>query len=103
MSIAAFKRTVIASGSVEVRVAVTEKLPVEATRVTRAAADTVDKPSFQGGAMPMFRRVPKRGFNNRWALTVFAVNVGKINEAFEDGAEVTLEVIGCQGFGQRHL
>ena len=26
------------------------------------------KPNFQGGAMPMFRRVPKRGFNNRWAF-----------------------------------
>lgn len=51
------------------------------------------KPNFQGGAMPMFRRVPKRGFNNRWAITVFAVNVGKLNEAFEDGAEVTLEAL----------
>lgn len=51
------------------------------------------KPNFQGGAMPMFRRVPKRGFNNRWAVTVFAVNVGKLNEAFEDGAEITLEAL----------
>ena len=51
------------------------------------------KPNFQGGAMPMFRRVPKRGFNNRWALKVFAVNVGRINETFEDGAEVTLEAM----------
>ena len=51
------------------------------------------KPNFQGGAMPMFRRIPKRGFNNRWAVTVFAVNVGKLNEAFEDGAEVTLEAL----------
>lgn len=54
------------------------------------------KPSFQGGAMPMFRRVPKRGFNNRWASTVFAVNVGRINEAFEDGAEVTLESLAAK-------
>lgn len=54
------------------------------------------KPSFQGGAMPMFRRVPKRGFNNRWALTVFAVNVGKLNESFEDGAEVTLESMAAK-------
>lgn len=54
------------------------------------------KPSFQGGAMPMFRRVPKRGFNNRWALTVFAVNVGKLNENFEDGAEVTLEAMSAK-------
>lgn len=54
------------------------------------------KPSFQGGAMPMFRRIPKRGFNNRWALTVFAVNVGKLNENFEDGAEVTLESMSAK-------
>jgi len=54
------------------------------------------KPNFQGGAMPMFRRVPKRGFNNRWASTVFAVNVGRINEAFEDGAEVTLESLSAK-------
>ena len=54
------------------------------------------KPNFQGGAMPMFRRIPKRGFNNRWAVTVFAVNVGKINEAFEDGAEVTLEALAAK-------
>lgn len=54
------------------------------------------KPNFQGGAMPMFRRIPKRGFNNRWAVTVFAVNVGRINEAFEDGEEVTLESLSSK-------
>lgn len=41
----------------------------------------------------MFRRVPKRGFNNRWAITVLAVNVGKLNDAFADGDEVTLEAL----------
>ena len=46
--------------------------------------------------MPMFRRVPKRGFNNRWAVTVFAVNVGRINDAFDDGAEVTLEALAAK-------
>lgn len=46
--------------------------------------------------MPMFRRVPKRGFNNRWAVTVFAVNVGRLNDAFEDGAEVTLEALDAK-------
>jgi len=49
------------------------------------------KPTFQGGAMPMVRRIPKRGFNNRWAVSIFAVNVGALNDAFDDGAEVTLE------------
>lgn len=54
------------------------------------------KPSFQGGTMPLFRRVPKRGFNNRWASTVFAVNVGKLNDHFEDGDEVTLEAMAAK-------
>lgn len=54
------------------------------------------KPTFQGGAMPMIRRIPKRGFNNRWAITVFAVNVGQINDSFDDGAEVTLEAMAAK-------
>jgi len=54
------------------------------------------KPNFQGGAMPMFRRIPKRGFNNRWASTVFAVNVSRLNDAFDDGAEVTLEALAAK-------
>ena len=54
------------------------------------------KPNFQGGAMPMFRRIPKRGFNNRWAVTVFAVNVGQLNDAFDDGAEGTLEALAAK-------
>lgn len=50
-------------------------------------------PAFQGGAMPMIRRVPKRGFTNRFASVVFAVNVGQLGEAFDDGTEVTLELL----------
>ncbi|MFP6611510.1 MAG: 50S ribosomal protein L15 [Pirellulales bacterium] len=47
------------------------------------------KVTFQGGAMPLVRRVPKRGFNNRWALTVAIVNVEQLEEKFNDGDEVT--------------
>ncbi|TWU59053.1 50S ribosomal protein L15 [Rubripirellula tenax] len=54
------------------------------------------KPTFQGGAMPMIRRVPKRGFNNRWAQVVFAVNVDRLNEAFNDGDNVTLEALAAK-------
>ena len=46
-------------------------------------------PTFEGGQMPLVRRVPKRGFNNRWALGVLAVNVGDLEMSFDDGAEVT--------------
>ena len=43
---------------------------------------------FQGGAMPLVRRVPKRGFNNRFALKVATVNVSDLEARFESGAEV---------------
>ncbi|EMI58321.1 50S ribosomal protein L15 [Rhodopirellula sallentina SM41] len=43
--------------------------------------------------MPMFRRVPKRGFNNKWSVTVFAVNVSRLNDAFNDGDTVTLQTL----------
>lgn len=46
---------------------------------------------FEGGQMPLVRRVPKRGFTNQWALDVAIVNVGDLESLFEDGAEVTPE------------
>lgn len=49
--------------------------------------------AFQGGAMPMFRRIPKRGFNNKWALKVGEVNVRDLEAAFEAGEEVNPEVL----------
>ena len=42
---------------------------------------------FEGGQMPLARRVPKRGFNNIFAKPLTAVNVARLN-AFEDGAVV---------------
>jgi large subunit ribosomal protein L15 len=46
---------------------------------------------FEGGASPLIRRIPKRGFNNAFAKTVVAVNLGDINEVFSSGDSVTLE------------
>ena len=45
-------------------------------------------PIFQGGAMPLVRRVPKRGFNNKFALSVMAVNVSELERVFAAGDEV---------------
>ena len=45
---------------------------------------------FEGGQMPLARRVPKRGFNNIFAKPLTAVNVAALNR-FEDGAEVGLD------------
>jgi large subunit ribosomal protein L15 len=48
-------------------------------------------PIFQGGASPLVRRIPKRGFNNSWAACVAVINVGDLNEAFKSGDEVSPE------------
>ncbi len=39
-------------------------------------------PMFNGGDLPLVRRIPKRGFHNKFAQTVFAVNVGVIDAVF---------------------
>ncbi len=45
--------------------------------------------SFEGGQMPLYRRLPKRGFNNIRFKTQYAViNVGTLEERFDDGAEI---------------
>ena len=50
-------------------------------------------PIFQGGASPLVRRVPKRGFNNSWAASVVVINVGDLNEAFQAGDVVSPETL----------
>lgn len=45
---------------------------------------------FEGGQMPLYRRLPKRGFHNRNTQEIVAINVSMLNR-FEDGAEVTVE------------
>jgi large subunit ribosomal protein L15 len=52
------------------------------------------KPGFEGGQMPLYRRLPKRGFNNSKFRTVYAiVNVGQLEGAFDDGATVDADAI----------
>jgi large subunit ribosomal protein L15 len=43
---------------------------------------------FEGGQMPLVRRIPKRGFHNRWAQTVAIVNLAVLERHFADGEEV---------------
>lgn len=50
------------------------------------------RPGFEGGQMPLQRRVPKRGFNNIFAKKTVAINVSAL-EAFDDGADVTTEAL----------
>ena len=47
------------------------------------------RPGFEGGQMPLYRRIPKRGFTNINSKEIVAINVDKLNK-FEDGAVVTV-------------
>ena len=50
------------------------------------------RPGFEGGQMPLARRLPKRGFHNIFGTTYAPVNVEVLNR-FEDGTEVTTELL----------
>jgi len=51
------------------------------------------RPGFEGGQMPLQRRIPKRGFNNIFAKDIVAVNVGTLDRKFEDGAVVDIDAL----------
>lgn len=54
------------------------------------------RPGFEGGQMPLYRRLPKRGFTNIFAKDYVEVNVSRLN-IFEDGTEITPEVLKANG------
>ena len=54
------------------------------------------RPGFEGGQMPLQRRVPKRGFNNIFATRYASVNVDALNQ-FEDGAVVDADALKAAG------
>jgi large subunit ribosomal protein L15 len=54
-------------------------------------------PTFEGGQMPLVRRVPKRGFHNRFAAAVAIVNVEDLEQAFAAGDQVNPETLHAKG------
>ncbi|ABN54120.1 MAG TPA: 50S ribosomal protein L15 [Hungateiclostridium thermocellum] len=54
------------------------------------------RPGFEGGQMPLYRRVPKRGFTNIFSKVYTEVNVSALN-AFDDGTVVTQELLKEKG------
>ncbi|WP_105616887.1 50S ribosomal protein L15 [Vallitalea okinawensis] len=54
------------------------------------------RPGFEGGQMPLARRIPKRGFTCRNSKEIIGINVDRLN-IFEDGTVVTVEVLKATG------
>ena len=51
------------------------------------------RPGFEGGQMPLQRRLPKRGFNNIFAKKIVTVNVGTLEKKFENGAVIDTQAL----------
>ncbi|MBA2114442.1 50S ribosomal protein L15 [Bremerella alba] len=69
----------------------------------RSRAGWSNRATFQGGQTPIVRHVPKRGFNNRWALTVSEVNIKALNDLFNDGDTVNIESLREKGLCKRRF
>ncbi|MBT8042024.1 MAG: 50S ribosomal protein L15 [Pontiella sp.] len=63
-------------------------------QMSRAGA--THKPLFEGGQMPLVRKLPKRGFNNFTRKEILPVNLDALN-VFADGTEVTIELLKEKG------
>jgi large subunit ribosomal protein L15 len=59
----------------------------------KSRAGYSQSPAFEGGQMPLSRRLPKRGFYHRDRFPFAAVNLDVLNERYEDGAEITWETL----------
>ncbi len=67
----------------------------------RSRSGDNSRPGFEGGQMPLYRKVPKRGFTNaRFKKHYTLVNV-ELLDSFEDGAEVNLEAVLEKGLSRR--
>jgi large subunit ribosomal protein L15 len=56
-------------------------------------AGTSRSPIYEGGTTPMVTKVPKRGFNNRWAIRIASVNISALEKHFAAGDEVTPDAL----------
>jgi len=53
--------------------------------------------AFEGGQMPMPRRIPKRGFKNPFRIEPYPINVATLEQVFDAGATVDLEALRAKG------
>ncbi|MCR5303701.1 MAG: 50S ribosomal protein L15 [Lachnospiraceae bacterium] len=51
------------------------------------------RPGFEGGQMPLYRRIPKRGFKNYNTKDIVAINVCELERRFQNGDEVTVDAL----------
>ena len=58
------------------------------------------RPGFEGGQIPLYRRLPKRGFHDKFAVSYVTVNVDALNR-FDDGAVIDAEALKAAGIAKK--
>ena len=69
----------------------------------KARAGRGMRPGFEGGQMPLQRRIPKRGFVNIFGKEIATVNVAQLEAKFEDGATVDVAALIAAGLIKKEL
>jgi len=69
----------------------------------KARAGRGMRAGFEGGQMPLQRRIPKRGFNNIFAKEIAIVNLSALDAKFEDGAVVDIDALIASGLVKKQL
>lgn len=69
----------------------------------KARAGRGMRAGFEGGQMPLQRRIPKRGFNNIFATEMAIANVATLDKYFDDGATVTVDALIEKGIIKKTL
>ena len=69
----------------------------------KARAGRGMRAGFEGGQMPLQRRIPKRGFNNIFATEMAIVNISALDKAYEAGATVTVDSLIEKGLVKKAL
>ncbi len=69
----------------------------------KARAGRGMNPGFEGGQMPLQRRLPKRGFNNIFAKEIAIVNLASLEEVFENGAVIDAQALLNSGLVKKEL
>ena len=69
----------------------------------KARAGRGMRAGFEGGQMPLQRRIPKRGFNNIFATEMAITNIATLDKYFEDGATVTIDALIEKGIVKKTL
>ena len=69
----------------------------------KARAGRGMNPGFEGGQMPLQRRIPKRGFNNIFAKEIAIVNLAALEEMFENGAVIDTAALLSSGLVKKEL